>query len=425
MSSTKALPPIAWVAPDRLTLLPGNPRSGDIEAISRSIQEFGFLVPVVVNSDGLVIAGNHRVAAARQLGLDAVPVWRSEQFDDSTRAKAFALADNRTNDLAGYNDRNLAAMLEDVLAADADLLAAASFTEDDLAELLDTIHRSDMDALEETDGPEIGVIPDDPVTNTGDVWLLGEHRVMCGDSADPAAVFLLTRGEEAAAMVTDPPYGINYGEVVDWRNRMRRSTRGDGHIQNDETDDAIDLWGRVFPVWKNVLRAKDSAFYCWGPGGPQQIDLGEALRVAGLAPHGSIIWRKSSFSFSRADHKYQHEPCWYGWRSDGTHRWAGPNNETSVWDFDRPARSDDHPTQKPLGLIQRCIRNITHKGEIVVDPFLGSGTTLLASDIDGRVCFGMELDPRYVDVICRRWQTLTGQQPVLEATGEPHGFEGA
>ena len=151
MSSTKALPPIAWVAPDRLTLLPGNPRSGDIEAISRSIQEFGFLVPVVVNSDGLVIAGNHRVAAARQLGLDAVPVWRSEQFDDSTRAKAFALADNRTNDLAGYNDRNLAAMLEDVLAADADLLAAASFTEDDLAELLDTIHRSDMDALEETD----------------------------------------------------------------------------------------------------------------------------------------------------------------------------------------------------------------------------------------------------------------------------------
>ena len=114
MSSTKALPPIAWVAPDRLTLLPGNPRSGDIEAISRSIQEFGFLVPVVVNSDGLVIAGNHRVAAARQLGLDAVPVWRSEQFDDSTRAKAFALADNRTNDLAGYNDRNLAAMLEDV-----------------------------------------------------------------------------------------------------------------------------------------------------------------------------------------------------------------------------------------------------------------------------------------------------------------------
>lgn len=172
MSSTKALPPIAWVAPDRLTLLPGNPRSGDIEAISRSIQEFGFLVPVVVNSDGLVIAGNHRVAAARQLGLDAVP-------------------------------------------------------------------------------------------------------------------------------------------------------------------------------------------------------------------------------------------------------------ETSVWDFDRPARSDDHPTQKPLGLIQRCIRNITHKGEIVVDPFLGSGTTLLASDIDGRVCFGMELDPRYVDVICRRWQTLTGQQPVLEATGEPHGFEGA
>lgn len=414
-----ALPAIEWVPPNQLTLLPGNPRKGDIDAIARSIQEFGFIVPVVANSEGTVVAGNHRLQAARQLELDKIPVWRSEQFDDEARAKAFALADNRTNDLAGYDDRSLAAMLEHVLEADAALLAAASFTDDDIAALLDSIHRSDMLDLEDSD---VGTVPNVPVTKDGDVWLLGDHRVMCGDSSDPAAIFLLMRGEEAAAMVTDPPYGINYGDSVDWRNKMRRSNRDDGHILNDGTEEAIDLWNRVFPAWKDALRAKNSAFYVWGPSGPQFIDLGAALRTAGLDPHGSIIWRKSSFSLSRSDHKYQHEPCWYGWRTDGTHRWAGPNNETSVWDYDRPSRSEDHPTQKPLPLIGRCIRNVTRKGELVVDPFLGSGTTLLAAAADDRTCYGMELDPCYVDVICRRWQEQSGHLPMLESTGKPHDF---
>ena len=244
--------------------------------------------------------------------------------------------------------------------------------------------------------------------------------MMCGSSADAADVAVLMNGELAAAMVTDPPYGIDYGSAVEARTK---NPRDNAHIANDKLEDAVVLWAAAFPIWKACLRRKESAFYVWGPAGPQFIDLGIALRLAGLEPHGSIVWRKDRFVLARSDHNYQHECAWYGWRDDGTHIWHGTKAETSVWDFKRPTRSPDHPTQKPLGLIRRCVQNITRIGDLVVDPFLGSGTTLLAAETDGRRCFGMELDPKYVDVICRRWQEISGELPVLESTGEAHDFE--
>ena len=397
-----------------LALLPGNPRRGDVDAVARSLAAFGQRKPIVAKRDGTVIAGNHTLQAALQLGWSDVAVVFVDDDDDT--ARAFALADNRTAELGTYDNEALVAMLAE---CDAELLAATGWSDKDVAELVAA-----------TTPPVIAgdpdEIPDPPVARTveGDVWLLGAHRVMCGDSTSPTDIERLMAGREAQSMVTDPPYGVDYGDTVAFRRSLGKTQRpaDNSHVKNDGLSDALSLWDACFPLWVSHLRRKGSAFYCWGPGRPQQIDLGVALRAAGFEIHGSVIWVKSSFSFSRADHKYQHEPCWYGWRSDGTHDWVGPNNETSVWEYPKPSSSPDHPTQKPIDLIRRCVRNITAVGELTIDPFLGSGTTLLAAHLESRVCYGMEMDPRYVDVICKRYQLATGVLPIAEATGNTHDF---
>lgn len=405
-----------------LHLLPGNPRRGDVPAVARSLDAFGQRKPIVARrSDGVVIAGNHTLQAAQSLGWDAVAVvWVD---DDDATAKAFALADNRTAELGGYDNEALVDLIAEVQAADEALLAATGWDGTDLDKLLADLAAQQLPPALAGDPDDVP--PSAPAkTGPGDVWLLGSHRLMCGDSTSPTDVDKLLAGREADAMVTDPPYGVDYGDTVEFRRSLglpQRPTEH-SHVRNDGLMDALTLWDACFPLWVPRLRRKGSAVYCWGPGGPQQIDLGVALRNAGVQIHGSVIWVKSSFSFSRADHKYQHEPCWYGWRADGTHVWHGPNNESSVWEFPKPNRSPDHPTQKPLELIQRCVRNISPHAGLVLDPFLGSGTTLLAAHVEGRTCFGMEMEPKYCDVICKRWQLATGIKPIAEATGREHDF---
>jgi len=401
-----------------LELLPGNPRRGDVDSIARSLAAFGQRKPIVARRDGTVIAGNHTLQAARALGWDEVAVVFVD--DDDATASAFALADNRTAELGDYDPQALADLISSV--QDEALLSATGWTDADLVGLLESIAATQLPAM--TGDPD--AIPAAPPAKsvTGDVWLLGPHRVMCGDSTSPTDIDRLMAGRQAQSIVTDPPYGVDYGDTVEFRRSLGKTQRpaDNSHVKNDGLSDALGLWAACFPLWIAVLRKKGSAFYCWGPGGDSQIDLGVALRDAGGKIHGSVIWVKSSFSFSRADHKYQHEPFWYGWRSDGTHEWCGPNNESSVWEYPKPSSSPDHPTQKPVELIRRCVRNITSPGGLTVDPFLGSGTSILAANLEGRVCFGMEMDPKYVDVICRRWQEATGVKPISEATGNEHDF---
>jgi DNA modification methylase len=236
---------------------------------------------------------------------------------------------------------------------------------------------------------------------------------------------VLMDGRTADAAVMDPPYGIDYGDVADARKELGKAQkRVVSSIAGDDTTGALTLWAAVFPHVRDALTRKGSAYYCWGPPGIQSADLGHALRDAGLEPHGGIVWNKQKFSFSRSEHKYSHEPAWYGWRTDGTHEWHGPNNETSVWDCQRPGISPDHPTMKPVELIRRCVTNITQLGDLVIDPFLGSGTTLIASELDRRVFYGIELSPGYVDGLLRRWETLTGVVPVRGADGTAVSFTG-
>lgn len=428
----------------RLRPLPGNPNRGDVAAVARSLAQFGQRKPVVARlSDDVVTAGNTTLLAARdELGWNELAVVFVD--DDEATSVAWALADNRTAQLGSTNSPALLAFIDAIEAENAALLQATGWSDADIAELRAGL--SEPVLLRDADEVPRSA---PAVSRLGDVWLLGGHRVMCGSATDPVAVDKLMAGRLASSMVTDPPYGIGYGSTVEYRRRMGKQQRpeDDSHIVNDESAEAHDLWAESFPLWVPLLERKGSAVYCWAAAGPEQLLLGQALEDAGLTIHGSIVWVKSSFSFSRADHKYAHEPAWvaapgagepipvdlaadldhapawYGWRSDGTHDWIGPNNETSVWEYPRPARSPDHPTQKPVDLIRRCIRNVTPFGGIVVDPFLGSGSAVLAAYLEARVCYGMELKPRYVDVICRRFQEATGIRPKLERTGELHDFD--
>lgn len=423
----------------RLHELEGNPRRGDVPAVARSLAEFEQRKPIVARLDGTVIAGNHTLKAARELGWGEVAVVFVD--DDDARAKAYALADNRTAELGGYDDEALLALIAEVQEGDAALMAATGWSDTDVLALKAGL-RSPVLLVDADVVPEHAPALSKP----GDVWLLGDHRVMCGSSTDPADVGKLMAGRVPQSMVTDPPYGVDYGTAVEFRRQMGKKQRpkSDSHVAGDGIDEVRALWDAAFPLWVPLLAKKGSAVYCWAAAGRQQIELGEALEAAGLAVHGSVIWVKSSFSFSRSDHKYRHEPAWicapedaeldvvppdlehaaawYGWRSDGTHDWFGPNNESSVWEYPRPSRSPEHPTQKPVELIRRCVRNVTAFGGLVVDPFLGSGTTVIAAYLESRVCFGMELKGHYVDVICKRWQQATGVVPVLEASGAPHDF---
>lgn len=389
---------------DKIDLHPDNPNEGDVGAISEALDAYGFFGALLVREPARkggrvqLFAGEHRIRAMVAAGETTVPVlFHAKTIDDNDLLRML-LQDNRSARLGRDRPDDLAVVLQQLAESEGGLVGTG-FDGDDLDMLL-----SDLENLEDltgAGGDGTAYDEDDyvPVTQPGDLWELGPHRVLCGDTSDAAALARLagTPGPFADAVITDPPYGIDYGD----------------------TDAAIELWAATFPNLRGAMKPK-SAFYVFGPPGPQFVDLGVALTAAGLAIHGTVMWVKSSFSFSRAEHKYQHEPCFYGWTAKGTHEWYGPNNESSVWNYDKPARSEHHPTQKPVELMERCVRNITKIGDVVFDPFLGSGSTLIAADNMGRACYGIELTPRYTDRAVRRWADHTGQTPMLN--GEPFTF---
>jgi DNA modification methylase len=419
---------------DSLTQLPGNPRRGDEESVRRSYVAFGQQKPIVVQHRGaeiVVIDGNtqHRVAAG--LGWPAIAVSEfaiedppgSGQFRAGTiaEADAYALAVNRTADLGTYDDGALVTLLQSL---DDDLRNVTSYSDDDLSVLLRSVGAAEKAGLTDPDDvPESAP----PVTKPGDLWLLGEHRVLCGDSTVPTDVARLMDGAAPALLVTDPPYGVELD--MEWRDRaghdemapaersyMKRAMAGQG-ISGDTRGD----WSAAFALVPSLHVA-----YVWHAT-PHMLEVGAGLMSIGFELRQQIIWVKTVAAMSRSAYHWKHEPCWYAVRKGTTANWIGSRDQTTVWEAASPKHimggskeeKLDHPTQKPVALMTQAIAN--HEGD-VYDPFLGSGTTLMAAELVGRACYGVEIEPRYVDIVARRYQDFTGTKPVLESTGEPHDF---
>jgi DNA modification methylase len=387
---------------DRLVPSPRNARThGDAQVaeIAGSIRAFGFTNPILVGDAGDVIAGHGRLAAARLLGLPEVPVIALQGLSETQR-RQLMLADNRIAMNAGWDLEMLALELQDLSAIGADL-SALGFTSQELARAL----RGVSSGL--TGENEIPKLRETAVTAAGDIWCLDSHRVVCGDSTNPETVAALLQSQKPTLMVTDPPYGVNYDP--EWRNKRALSGSSRiGKVRNDQRADWADAW-RLFPgniayVWHAALQTPTAA---------------ASLEREGFIIRAQIIWAKERLVIGRGDYHWQHEPCWYAVRSKGN--WTGDRKQTTLWTI--PSGGQDaeteHGTQKPVECMRRPMLNNSKASETVYDPFLGSGTTLIAAETIGRACLAVEIDPRYVDVAIRRWQAFTGHQAVRQADGLP------
>ena len=398
-----ALTPVGQVVP-----YARNPRKNDaaVAKVAASIKEFGFRQPIVVDEAMVVIAGHTRLLAARQLGVAKVPVHIAEGLTD-TQAKAYRLADNRTGQDAEWDIDLLGLELQDLDAEGFDL-DLTGFGEMELQSLM----ADKTEGL--TDPDEAPPVPDDPVTKPGDTWILGKHRLRCGDSTSADDVSALLVDVEPHLMVTDPPYGVEYD--ASWRcdpkagGKGAADKRATGKVLNDDNADWSAAWA-LFP---------GDVAYVWhadrmGVG----VGVGVALMEMGFDLRAMIIWAKTNYPMGRGHYHNKHEPCWYAVKKGGTGHWVGGRKQTTLWNIDSPRKSETgHSTQKPVECMKRPIENNSSPGQAVYEPFNGSGTTIIAGEMTGRAIYAMELSPEYVDVAVKRWQNFTGEQAKLEGSGD-------
>lgn len=386
-----------------------------VAQIAASIREFGFTNPVLIDGSGGIIAGHGRVMAARKLKLSEVPCIRLGHLTEAQR-RAYVIADNRLALNSGWDEAMLRVELADLQHLDFDL-QLLGFEADELAGLLaapeieEGEYQGDPDAAPEP--------PVDPVTKPGDVWVLGGHRVMCGDSCSIDSLEALTAGQLVDMWLTDPPYNVAYEGKTKDALKIKNDSMADGDFRQFLRDacvaaDAVMKAGAVFYIWH-----ADSEGY----------NFRGACMDAGWKVRQCLVWKKQSLVMGRQDYHWKHEPCLYGWKEGAGHLWAADRKQTTVLEFDRPSRNGEHPTMKPVALFEYQLLNNTKGGDIVLDSFGGSGTTLIAAEKNGRVARLMELDPRYCDVIVRRWQDFTGKTATLEGDGrtfaEVAGSQGA
>lgn len=397
-----------------LSTLPGNPRRGDVEAVAASLKRFGQRKPIVARaSDRVVIAGNHTLQAAISLGWESVAVSFVDENEEESLA--FALADNRTAELGDYDDGLLLDLIRSVGDFDPELLLDTGWSPEAVAELVDRIDPGLPDVPPSDDAPEP---PVEPFSKPGDVWILGGHRVVCGDSTDVTAYDALLGEAKVDCVWTDPPYGVEYvGKTKDALT-----------IKNDGTAGLSDLLAASFNSISLVGKEGASVYVAHAE--KERLAFTQAFVDAGWRLHQVLIWDKGTMALGHSDYHYRHEPILFGYTPGGGRRgrggagWYGDNSQTSVFNVPKPSANREHPTMKPIELIVQCLNNSAPRGGLVLDPFGGSGSTLMACEYTGRKARLIELDPRYVDVICRRWQEHTGAKPVLESTGAPHDFTG-
>jgi DNA modification methylase len=368
-----------------------------VAQIAGSIVEFGFVNPVLVGDDGVIVAGHGRVMAARKLGLSEAPVIVLSHLTPTQR-RALMIADNQIATNAGWNDQMLAAELAALReeAFDLDLLGF------DEAEIDRLLAGAGDEAADLDEAPEP---PAEPVSRPGDLWICGEHRVLCGSATVLADVEKVLGGELADMAFTDPPYNVNYANTP--KDKLGGKNRP---ILNDALGE--DFGALLYDACVNILTLTKGAVYiCMSS---SELDrLQQAFREAGGKWSTFVIWAKNTFTLGRSDYQRQYEPILYGWKDGTDHYWCGARDQGDVWFFDKPHKNDLHPTMKPVALVERAIRNSSKSRDIVLDPFGGSGTTMIAAEHAGRRARLVELDPKYVDVIVQRWQSHAGGKAIL------------
>lgn len=375
-----------------------------VAQIAASIAEFGFTNPILAGSDGVIVAGHGRLAAAQRLGLEQVPVVVLDHLTPIQR-RALVIADNRIAENAAWDDEMLRVELQS-LQDDGFDLDITGFDADALAEIL---LGEESSTEGQTDDDEVPELTETPVSKPGDIWIMGKHRLLCGDATDPASYKRLM-GESVANMIaTDPPYNVDYANSA--KDKMRGKDRP---ILNDNLGDGF--YDFLLSALKPMLAHCSGAAYI-AMSSSELDTLQKAFRAAGGKWSTFIIWAKNTFTLGRADYQRQYEPILYGWPEGQTRHWCGDRDQGDVWNIKKPQKNDLHPTMKPVELIERAIRNSSRPGDVVLDPFGGSGTTLIAAEKAGRTGWLIELDPKYVDVIVRRWQEWADEEATREADG--------
>ena len=366
--------------------------------IAASIREWGWTTPVLVDEDGGIIAGHGRTMAAKRLGMREVPVMVARGWSDAKK-RAYVLADNKLALNAGWDDSMLALELKELGEAGFDL-DLTGFSLDEINAL--TPLEVDPGLTDEDAVPEA---PEEPTTRLGDVWILGQHRLMCGDSTSIDDMQKLTDNQLVDMWLTDPPYNVAY-------------EGGTGlTIQNDDMgDDQFRQFLRDAYVTADTVLKPGAVFYIWHAD-LEGYNFRGAAKDAGWKVRQCLIWKKSSLVMGRQDYHWKHEPCLYGWKEGAGHLWASDRKQTTILEFDKPSRNGEHPTMKPVGLFEYQMLNNTKGGDIVLDSFGGSGTTIIAAEKNGRRGYLMELDPKYCDVIIKRWEEYTGKNAINSICG--------
>ena len=375
-----------------------------VAQIAASIAEFGFTNPILAGADGVIVAGHGRLAAAHKLGLALVPVVVLEHLSPTQR-RALVIADNRIAENAGWDEAMLRIELVTLQDDDFDV-SLTGFDADALAELLAD---EDGNGAGETDDDAVPEITETPISRLGDVWVLGGHRLLCGDSTKAECFEQLLQGEPVDMVFTDPPYNVNYANTA--KDKMRGTNRA---ILNDNLGDGFYdfLLAALTPT---IANCRGGIYVAMSS---SELDvLQSAFREAGGKWSTFVIWAKNTFTLGRSDYQRQYEPILYGWPEGATRHWCGDRDQSDVWQIKKPHKNDLHPTMKPVELVERAIRNSSRPGNVVLDPFGGSGTTLIAAEKSGRLARLIELDPKYVDVIVRRWQDWTGKQATRQSDG--------
>jgi DNA modification methylase len=421
MTLTQSEPSRPWPADrverwpiERLIPYANNPRlhsEADLDKIGAAILNWGWTMPVLADEEGVLLAGHARVLAAAKLGLESIPVIVARGWSEEEK-RAYRLADNQLAARASWDPEQLRSELRSLEFAGFDL-GLIGFEPDQLEIILAGLGASGL-----ADPDSVPEVPAQPVTRLGDVWLLGDHRVGCGDSTSAADVAPVLAGSQPHLMIADPPYGVGYEPAWRARRGLAAGKLAQGKVLNDDRADWREAYalfpGDVAYVWHGALH-----------GGVVAADLA----ACGLQLRAQIIWAKQHFTLSRGDYHWKHETCWYAVREGKASHWQGDRTQTTVWEIannnpfgnQQREQSWGHGTQKPVECMRRPIANNSRLGQAIYDPFLGSGTSLIAAEMTGRICCGIELNPAYVDVVVRRWQVFTGRAARHQASA--HSFD--
>ena len=366
-----------------------NPRinAGAVDAVAASIKEFGWRAPIVVDREMVIICGHTRLLAAKKLGLDVVPVHVADNLTPE-QVQAYRIADNKTGEIAEWDYSLLPLELQELQEANFDL-SLLGFDADELDKLLNGETEEITEG--ETEPDAVPEVPEIPASRTGEIYQLGDHLLMCGDATNPDDVAALMGEEEADLWLSDPPYNVAY----EGSNGLT--------IENDNMSDSNfrEFLRTAFDNVHNHMKP-GASFYIFHADS-EGYNFRGACHDIGLKVRQCLVWKKNSLVLGRQDYQWTHEPCLYGWKDGAAHNWYSDRCQTTVMEFDKPKRNDVHPTMKPVEMLIYLLKNSSERGNIVIDTFGGSGSTLIACEQTGRVCKTMELDPKYADVIRRRW----------------------